>query len=108
MKEPKMKRTTFLITFLALMAFAALPMNAQSFTACFAHHPQYISGAAEIDYSPACVGHDEPELDPVSSSPASARDLTWTAVLPANNTTHASALRPTFWFGVTVNDPRTL
>jgi len=108
MKEPKMKRTTFLITFLALLAFAAIPMNAQSFTACFAHHPQYISGAAEIDYSPGCVGHDEPELDPVSSSPGSARDLTWTAVLPANNTTQVSDVGPTFWFGGTVNDPKSL
>jgi hypothetical protein len=28
---------------------------------CLAHHPQY------IDYATGCTGHDEPELDPLSS-----------------------------------------
>jgi len=54
------------------------------------------------------VGHDEPELDPVSSAPGSARDLTWTAVLPTNDTTQVSDVGPTFWFGGTVTDPKSL
>ena len=103
-----MQRTPILLIFLAWMAFAALPMSAQTFTGCFAHHPQYLSGVAEISYSPGCVGHDEPELDPVSSAPGSARDLTWTAVLPTNDTTQVSDVGPTFWFGGTVNDPKSL
>lgn len=103
-----MKTTSTLIFFLAVLAFAALPANGQTFKACFAHHPQYLSGVAEITYSPGCVGHDEPELDPVSSAPGSARDLTWTVVLPTNNTTQVSDVGPTFWFGGTVTDPKSL
>lgn len=103
-----MKTTSTLIFFLAVLAFAALPANSQTFKACFAHHPQYLSGVAEITYSPGCVGHDEPELDPVSSAPGSARDLTWTVVLPTNDTTQVSDVGPTFWFGGTVTDPKSL
>jgi hypothetical protein len=52
-----------------------------------------------------CSGHDEPELDPVSSLAGSAQDLTWTAVLPADGTVPVSAVGPTFWWGGTVTDP---
>ena len=69
---------------------------------CIAHHPNYIS--ADIDYAPGCTGHDEPELDPVSSLPGSAKDLTWTAVLPKDGKLPVSAVGPTFWWGGTVTD----
>lgn len=71
---------------------------------CVAHHfdssPQY-----PIWYTAGCTGHDEPELDPVSSLAGSAQDLTWTAVLPSDGTVPVSAVGPTFWWGGTVTDP---
>lgn len=57
---------------------------------------------------PGCTGHDEPELDPVSIAPGSARDLTWTAVLPSGGAVPVSAVGPTFWFGGAVTDPKSL
>jgi hypothetical protein len=42
---------------------------------------------------PGCSGHDEPELDPVSSLAGSAQDLTWTAVLPSDGAVPVSASR---------------
>jgi hypothetical protein len=75
---------------------------------CLAHRPKYIEGKIEVHYDAGCTGHDEPELDPVSSAPGSARDLTWTAVLPSGGTFPVSALGPTFWFGGTVTDPNSL
>src|SRR5262245_8847447 len=102
-----------------LVAVAALVLGssglavatAQSATAatsgasnCFAHHVNYNS-EYPIGYTASCSGHDEPELDPVSSLPGSAQDLTWTAVLPADGTVPVSAVGPTFWFGGTVTDP---
>jgi hypothetical protein len=75
---------------------------------CLAHHPQYIEDVVEISYSTGCTGHDEPELDPLSNAPGSARNLTWTVVLPSNNTTTVDSVGPTFWFGGTVNDPNSL
>jgi hypothetical protein len=71
---------------------------------CIAHHPTASSEYA-IKYAGGCSGHDEPELDPVSSLPGSARDLTWTAVLPKDGTVPVSAVGPTFWWGGTVTDP---
>lgn len=103
-----MKSPLTLVTFLTVLAFADLPAHSQTFTGCLAHHPQYLSGTIEIHYTPGCVGHDEPELDPVSSAAGSARDLTWTVVLPTNNTTQVSDVGPTFWFGGTVNDSKSL
>jgi hypothetical protein len=74
---------------------------------CIGHHPQ-----ADIWYSASCTGHDEPEIDPLSSAPGSAKDLTWTLVLPTNEagTTEAQvgqvdSVGPTFWIGGTVTDP---
>jgi hypothetical protein len=102
-----MKVSLTVIALLAALSFAALPLHAQTTTGCFARHPQYLPGA-EITYSPGCKGHDEPELDPVSSAPGSARDLTWNVVFPTNNTVQVSDVGPTFWFGGAVNDPKSL
>ena len=71
---------------------------------CIAHHPNSNS-EYDIWYAQGCTGHDEPELDPVSSLPGSAQDLTWTAVLPADGAVPVSAVGPTFWWGGTVTDP---
>jgi hypothetical protein len=74
---------------------------------CIGHHPQ-----PDIWYTGSCTGHDEPELDPLSTAPGSAQDLTWTLVLPTNEagTTEAQqgqvdSVGPTFWIGGTVTDP---
>jgi hypothetical protein len=72
---------------------------------CIAHHPQYIEDVFELQYAAGCSGHDEPELDPISSLPGSARDLTWHIVLPTDGAFPVSAVGPTFWFGGTVTDP---
>jgi hypothetical protein len=63
--------------------FFACALQAQTFSGCLAHHPQYISGQFEVSYSSNCTGHDEPEITPLSSAAGSARDLTWTVVLPS-------------------------
>ena len=81
--------------------------RAQSAT-CIAHHPIYVEGIVEIDYEPGCTGHDEPELFPISGAPGSARDLTWTAVLPASNAEPVSNVGPALWFGGVVSDPKSL
>jgi len=97
-------------TLLVLFGFFALAtaVEAQSSTNCLAHHPQYIQGQFEVSYSPGCTGHDEPELFPISSAPGSARDLTWTVVLPADGRSNVSDVGPTFWFGGVVTDPKSL
>lgn len=69
---------------------------------CIAHH---FPATAGIWYTASCSGHDEPELDPVSSLPGSARNLTWTAILPKDGTVPVSAVSPTFWWGGAVTDP---
>src|SRR6266550_2541537 len=58
-----------------------------STSACLAHIP----GGLSVDendlseyYTSVCTGHDEPELDPVSSAPGSAQDITWHVQLPAD------------------------
>ena len=103
-----MKRTILFIAFLAFLGFAAL-CHAQAKTACFAHHFKYIPGHFEPTYEPGCTGHDEPELGPVSSAAGSARDLTWTVVLPSDGPSSlVSDVGPTFWFGGTVTDPKSL
>jgi hypothetical protein len=61
----------------------------------------------EIGYEPGCTGHDEPELS-ISSAPRSARELTWTAVLPASNPDPVSNVGPAFWFGGVAGDPKSL
>ena len=106
---------THRITITGLVSLAALFVVTAAFGGapttggdCLAHHPNYIAGQIEVQYQ-GCTGHDEPELFPISSAPNSARDLTWTAVLPKDGPTFpVSATGPTFWFGGTVNDPRSL
>ena len=70
-------------------------------TLCIAHVANY---AKDIDYAPGCTGHDEPELDPVSSLPGSARNIAWTAVLPKDGRIPVSDLSFGFWWGGTVTD----
>jgi hypothetical protein len=55
-------------------------------------------------YTSRCTGHDEPELDPVSSAPRSAQNITWRVRLPADGSFPVSSVGPTFWFGGTVKD----
>ncbi|HYK30778.1 MAG TPA: hypothetical protein VEV63_02415 [Streptosporangiaceae bacterium] len=80
---------------------AASSAQGQSGGVCIGRHPN----ASAVWYTGACSGHDEPELDPVSSLPGSAQDLTWTAVLPSDGSVPVSAVGPTFWWGGTVTDP---
>ncbi|HET7173197.1 MAG TPA: hypothetical protein VFI30_02830 [Nocardioidaceae bacterium] len=81
----------------AAAASASTPSGAGS---CIGHHPQ-----PAVWYVASCTGHDEPELDPVSSAPGSARNLTWKVVLPSDGSVPVSAVGPTFWFGGAVSDP---
>ena len=98
-----------MLTKLLLAALLAAPAAfANSHAGCIAHHPNYLEGVFEVEYEPGCSGHDEPELDPVSTAPGSARDLTWTVVLPKNGTDSVDEVGPTFWFGGTVTDPKSL
>jgi hypothetical protein len=69
---------------------------------CIAHH---FSSSSGIWYTSGCSGHDEPELDPVSSLQGSAQNLTWTAILPKDGKVPISAVGPTFWWGGAVTDP---
>jgi hypothetical protein len=73
-------------------------------TGCLAH----ILGDASEDwydhYTANCTGHDEPELDPVSSAPGSAFNITWRVALTAGATFPVTSVGPTFWFGGTVKD----
>jgi hypothetical protein len=70
---------------------------------CIGHHPQDY-----VWYTHSCTGHDEPEIDPLSNLAGSARDLTWTIVLPSNGAMQVDSVGPTFWIGGTVTDPHSL
>jgi hypothetical protein len=100
-------RLTLLAALIALFMLSVSPARAQG-SGCLAHHPRYVEGSFEVKYDAGCTGHDEPELDPLSNAPGSARDLTWTAVLPKGGAFPVSATGPTFWFGGTVTDPKSL
>lgn len=67
---------------------------------CIGHHPQDY-----VWYTSSCTGHDEPEIDPLSTKAGSAQDLTWTIVLPTNGAMQVDSVGPTFWIGGTVSDP---
>jgi len=100
-----MKRVLRLAALLPLLVlFPSVPASAASTSAqslCIAHHPQDY-----VWYTHSCTGHDEPELDPLSNRAGSARDLTWTIVLPSNGpSTPVDSVGPTFWIGGTVSDP---
>ena len=75
-----------------------------STAACLAHIPGGLSEDWYDSYRPGCTGHDEPELDPVSSASRSAQNITWRVQLPADGTSAVSSVGPTFWFGGTVKD----
>ena len=103
------------IAFVTLVGFSPLVPHALAgsttnggSSACIAHRPNYIEGSLEVRYVNGCSGHDEPELDPVSNAAGSARDLTWTAILPSDGKVPVSAVGPTFWFGGSVTDPNSL
>jgi hypothetical protein len=70
---------------------------------CIGHHPQEY-----VWYTSSCTGHDEPEIDPLSTRAGSAQDLTWTVVLPTNGAVQVDSVGPTFWIGGTVTDPNSL
>jgi len=91
-----------------LLALLTAASSAAQSSGCLAHRPRYIEGVFEVKYDAGCTGHDEPELDPLSTAVGSARDLTWTVVLPSGGSFPVSALGPTFWFGGTVTDPKSL
>ena len=57
-----------------------------STAACLAHVPGGLSQDLYDFYTPGCTGHDEPELDPVSSASRSAQNVTWHVQLPADGT----------------------
>ena len=79
-------------------------VGADTAAGCLAH---VVGGASEdwYDYyTPGCTGHDEPELDPVSSAPHSARNLTGTSLFRPGGTFPVTSVGPTFWFGGTVKD----
>ncbi len=87
---------------LLLATAAAAPAQAASTTSqsqCIGHHPQEY-----VWYTSSCTGHDEPELDPLSTKAGSAKDLTWTIVLPTDGATTVDSVGPTFWIGGTVTD----
>jgi hypothetical protein len=74
--------------------------------ACLAHIPGGLDPGDNLSeyYTANCTGHDEPELDPVSSAAGSARDITWHVQLPADGAVPVSSVGPTFWFGGAVQD----
>jgi hypothetical protein len=99
----------FLSSLLILSSSFAVSSNSNvTGSACIAHRPNYIPGVFYPKYTGGCTGHDEPELDPVSSAPDSARDLTWKVILPADGSVQVSAVGPAFWFGGAVSDPKSL
>jgi hypothetical protein len=53
-----------------------------STAACLAHVPGGLGDDRYVFYRPGCTGHDEPELDPVSSASRSAQNITWRVQLP--------------------------
>jgi hypothetical protein len=72
--------------------------------ACLAHVVGGLSEDWYDYYTAGCTGHDEPELDPVSSAPGSAQNITWHIALPADGTFPVTGVGPTFWFGGAVKD----
>ena len=105
------RRVSFgcLLAALFFLTAVSVPLFAQSNqSGCIAHRPKYIEGVFEVKYDSGCTGHDEPELDPVSSLPGSAKELTWTVVLPTGGSFPVSATGPTFWFGGAVTDPKSI
>jgi hypothetical protein len=106
-------RFAVLLGVLLAAAWLAVPGSASASNggqgACIAHHPAYVEDVFEPHYSAGCSGHDEPELNPLSTLPGSGRDVTWTFTLPSNGSHYGvDAVGPTFWFGGPVTDPDSL
>lgn len=97
----------FMLATLAL-APAAGASTTTSLHWCSAHHPNYVEDVFEPSYTAGCTGHDEPELDPISNVPGSARNLTWTIVLPTDGAFPVVSTGFGFWTGGTVNDASSL
>jgi hypothetical protein len=93
---------TFVLAGCALLVSSSSALAAGQ-SLCIAHHPQDF-----VWYTHSCTGHDEPELDPLSTAPGSAQNLTWTFVLPANGGAQVDSVGPTFWTGGVVHDPNSL
>ena len=72
--------------------------------ACISHIPGGLSEDFYEAYKPGCTGHDEPELDPVSSALRSAQNITWRVQLPKDGTVPVSSVGFGFWFGGAVKD----
>ena len=94
---------TTLGTVLAGPAGSAGAAGSHSQALCIGHHPQSF-----VWYTASCTGHDEPEIDPLSTRAGSAQDLTWTIVLPTDGAAQVDTVGPTFWIGGTVTDPNSL
>jgi hypothetical protein len=94
----------------AASSMAASPAMAgsTSSTGCIAHRAVYVEDVFEVRYSNGCSGHDEPELDPVSNAPHSAKNQTWHLVLPRDGKYEVAQPGPIFWIGGTVHDPASL
>jgi hypothetical protein len=107
-----MRRLLVGATFAAIVAMSAGVPAARAVGGqgggCIAHRPAYIENVFEPHYTAGCSGHDEPELDPVSNLAGSAQDITWKFVLPSNGSFPVDAVGPTFWFGGTVDDEKSL
>ena len=108
-----MKRLLGLVSSATVVALVGLAPGVASASGgkgggCIAHRPAYVENVFEPQYTAGCSGHDEPELDPVSTVAGSAKDITWTAVLPTDGSSPVDAVGPTFWFGGTVKDPNSL
>jgi hypothetical protein len=73
----------------------------QDVTGCIAHPVGDPDGGQY--YLHGCTGHDEPELDPVSSAAGSALDITWKATLASDGFQPVSNLGFGYWFGGTVH-----
>lgn len=104
----KLKTLQYILILASVVMWIPGLVLAQQGSGCIGHRPQYIDNSFEVKYDSGCSGHDEPELDPVSSLAGSARELTWTVVLPTDGSFGVAATGPTFWFGGTVNDPNSL
>jgi hypothetical protein len=97
------------ILLLALVAPASVQAAGKQGDGCVGRHPAYVEDVFEPSYSAGCSGHDEPELNPLSNLPGSARNVTWSFRLPANGSRFpVDAVGPTFWFGGPVTDPNSL
>ena len=86
-----------------VLSGSAAAGSTTSQSTCIAHHSQEF-----VWYTMSCTGHDEPEIDPLSNKAGSAKDLTWTIVLPTNGAVQVDSVGPTFWIGGTVTDPDSL